>query len=529
MALNIGHIVKILVISDIHYSEENKSDVDIVTDALIDAIKDVHINYIIVNGDIVNDGQKSSFKSALGFFEKLMKETKVPSENIIFSVGNHDLDRHKFKASFSKNLIPTELKKCQCEGEEKTFVIPDIQKRNKLLKEKSLVHFKPVFEEYINFLKDDLNIKKFDSGFPNTPDWEWASYLNGYRKFEDDNLIISFLNSSWYHYHNRASGSLVLGDEIVTKHLDTINNDKKERDIHISCLHHGSNWLAWSENFTDPESFQANYSKIAEYSDLLISSHEHASTFQSPTFFKSRTLLVPTGAVHQNPTYPNSFKILNINVDKRLVTVDDYFGVKYERDYFFQLNKFIKLGRVNTNYEKRVFPLKLNLSTKVSKEWEFWEENAIHNEEVSVNRDISDFIIRTYEDDYNIEISFKESIDEFCVYHNEKFNTAFILFDVEIFDIFSLQELINNNPFTNKFLSFIPFFLITIFNPNIERTKKRIKLKSEFISEFSHGELSDKLPINVNFFPLFIVSQSEIVTGKRSKYPQNVLTKMLKQ
>ncbi|MGB5989475.1 MAG: metallophosphoesterase [Marinifilaceae bacterium] len=93
--------LKILHIADLHYTNfkddiyswfEMEKSFEV---KFIDSIKkalDSKLDYIIIAGDLSNDGDEDEFKKILVFLNKLSLELKVDKENFIIVPGNHDIN-----------------------------------------------------------------------------------------------------------------------------------------------------------------------------------------------------------------------------------------------------------------------------------------------------------------------------------------------------------------------------------------------------------------------------------------------------
>lgn len=108
----------ILQISDFHISEESEDSAKKALKALVDKIKEMHINikYLIHTGDMINSGDieerlkefsgeeydkylekivSERFEIAKGIMEDLQKDLDVMQKNVIVCCGNHDKARYK--------------------------------------------------------------------------------------------------------------------------------------------------------------------------------------------------------------------------------------------------------------------------------------------------------------------------------------------------------------------------------------------------------------------------------------------------
>lgn len=89
--------MNILHISDLHYDGSAKLT-DTVIDKIVESLKqnNKHVDFILFTGDLVQSATvKSHFGTAKGkVYDYLCEKLDVPSTNVIFCPGNHDIDRH---------------------------------------------------------------------------------------------------------------------------------------------------------------------------------------------------------------------------------------------------------------------------------------------------------------------------------------------------------------------------------------------------------------------------------------------------
>ena len=99
--------VRIAVISDIHFSDESSRPAQKSFEKLIDSLKHQEFKYLIVNGDIVEDGSKTAhYNIAKTQFKNLIKEKPNLKGNIYFTSGNHDIDIDKLNLFEKKFFAP---------------------------------------------------------------------------------------------------------------------------------------------------------------------------------------------------------------------------------------------------------------------------------------------------------------------------------------------------------------------------------------------------------------------------------------
>jgi predicted phosphodiesterase len=103
-----GDIISFIHLSDIHFNKYSGDPYDMDADLRNEIANDIgenakaeliNIQGIFVCGDIAFAGQRSEYKSVLGFLNKICRDIEIP-ESMVFSVpGNHDVDHNICKNS----------------------------------------------------------------------------------------------------------------------------------------------------------------------------------------------------------------------------------------------------------------------------------------------------------------------------------------------------------------------------------------------------------------------------------------------
>ena len=97
----------ILHLSDFHFNQESREEIEIVLNALFEDIKklkedyDLNPNLVVISGDIASTGDEADYNFALDWLNNLSKKLNISSDNFIIVPGNHDINRNELKR-FSK-------------------------------------------------------------------------------------------------------------------------------------------------------------------------------------------------------------------------------------------------------------------------------------------------------------------------------------------------------------------------------------------------------------------------------------------
>lgn len=173
--------MKILHITDFHYSEKGKDPYRIISSICnIISSKQEIIDFVFFTGDLVNiGGDNAPYEQAKEIlFNKLSKELSIQQENIIICPGNHDIDRSKISRAI-KSYIDDEIKMSN-------------DKLNSFYREKNNV-------DYISSVNPSIPFYKFIESYYNGDGNNIISqlYTIHYRHIENKKIGIVCVNTAW--------------------------------------------------------------------------------------------------------------------------------------------------------------------------------------------------------------------------------------------------------------------------------------------------------------------------------------------
>lgn len=373
-------IVNILCLSDIHYSHHYEID----NNDLLEYIKsfknywvqhpDISIDYILITGDITQEGEEKEFKL---FFNHILKPLfKLPNfikARLLSVPGNHDLNRD-VNDRFILKLI------------KESFLDRKLNRKDFLTK--NYKKFLPSFSNYAESMKElaDKFPEKVSKNYKN-------NFFHGYYIDKKNKLFFILLNSAWFSfgeeflsqylsknlinkkgkiafvktkkefYANMKRNGLLeqinvknekeftdkkffeflskffisIGDEYGKQVLDLeekvflefesmVKDFKKYNDyIFITCQHHDFNFLNFPEGMAPSVSKDKNLNLVKKNTDLLLTGHMHVPIEKNhDRIFEDDILNIPLGSFitfkGENFKYNNNwFSILQISVRKRNV------------------------------------------------------------------------------------------------------------------------------------------------------------------------------------------------------------------
>lgn len=241
--------VAILHLSDLHINSGNAGWIIDRAHQVANAVKMAFVDsdkiYIVVSGDIANEGLAEQYESAVIFFTRLKSGLSsnyngdIPVEKRILCVpGNHDVflkEDNKLRSVLLKSVQDS---------------YPEID--NSIFE--NIVITQSAYTDFVRKINDDSAFK--------------SSLLYSVDdKVGDYQIRFNLYNTAWMCGIKDQPGSIFMPMDGVGKTLD-----KKEADLVISVMHHYYNWMA-----VDKQNKTKFMRRVAGSSNVLIYGHEHES------------------------------------------------------------------------------------------------------------------------------------------------------------------------------------------------------------------------------------------------------------
>jgi hypothetical protein len=288
----------VLHLSDLHFGYD-RDDTDRVqrTEALELLVREIQglpagwrPSILVISGDLTWQGKSSGYAQLAAWLaNSLFPATDLKAQDCIICPGNHDIDR------------------------EAAYCLPDrTQDANRadglLRPERLSKGFAAPFKEFSNFASG-LGIKPLLlNGQPN--------HLAGVV----DLLGIRFVcvNSAWFCRDSDTDrGQLWLGLPQLQSMQIMNPGDYDRSPITVAVLHHPPEWLANAE-CVSYDNRPGSYSYLASRTHIILSGHTHGAV-DRPTRCFDRARLFVGGATYDKHSYRNSFSVLNIDLNSRIV------------------------------------------------------------------------------------------------------------------------------------------------------------------------------------------------------------------
>jgi predicted phosphodiesterase len=218
--------INILHLTDSHISDENKEDVKIRIDSLVNYIREDGraIDIIAFTGDLTYSGSEAEFALFEQYVAKpLKKHLRVNDARFIIIPGNHDVNRNKI-SFVEQERVKAYSSPRQAEQEIGRITTPWTR-----------------LEDYLKYQ---------DSGAPkNNPDYDYREYACGlfssrrFNNLKGISLGVACLNSAWLCANNEDHGRLFLSGKQIRESMQGI----KGCDLRIALCHHPRDWFNLSE------------------------------------------------------------------------------------------------------------------------------------------------------------------------------------------------------------------------------------------------------------------------------------------
>lgn len=236
MKLNILHL------SDLHYSKKHATKIDHMKKKLIEneAKRGINIHCIVFSGDLVQQPLENEFENAYtDFIDPIGQALHVDKNNIVFTVGNHDVNLNK-RDEFVFEGVKTKILKDH-----------DSKSIGKLVRDEINLHEHDDYVQFIKFLSQKTVLE--------------INRLSTIQIIEIDKVKIGFvsLNTSLFmEKSDKDLHNLWLSNEVI------LNASKKIKDctIKILNLHHSYHWFL---NYKEIEK------TILETFNMVLFGHDH--------------------------------------------------------------------------------------------------------------------------------------------------------------------------------------------------------------------------------------------------------------
>lgn len=290
--------MRILHISDVHFSAKIAPDVRLVTTSLLSRVADYQrvtpFDLVVFSGDIVAGGEEFSDYEGVrdAVIKPIMAALNLPASKFILCPGNHDLSGKAFsKAAMIDRTLASELS---------TF-----ESVNKFLdQEVSFLELslKPL-EHYEIFEADHYGDP------PNMP----TRLLRVFNlRLDNTKAGVCVFNSAWRSQAGTGKDDrrLLIGERTI----DAALTATEECEIRIAVMHHPLDWLTeFDRGVIEPRLFQQF--------DLLLFGHMHSWLPEQTSSPFGGIVKVQSGCLFQRRGFMCSFNVIDLDRSSETVTI----------------------------------------------------------------------------------------------------------------------------------------------------------------------------------------------------------------
>jgi hypothetical protein len=290
----------VLHLSDLHFgcegSDTARAQRDVALDGLLDSLAAVDADWkpsvICITGDVGWRGHPKDYEEAETWLLKLLEILGLTWADVVFCVGNHDLDRASAKyvarpstATESDHLFEVPMNATMCQP---FAAFSDLCKRAGVL---------------------PLTAGKTES-------WLFGTIAKGPLRF-----IV--LNSAWFSRDDHDRGRLWLGLpllDVLGAHGQFSSTKRDYSTVDIAMFHHPPDDLHPSETNAEPTR-PDTFNYLEERVDIVLTGHQHQARLLEPLRRGDGAQRFESGASYADIGYKNSFRLLRIDSAARLVEV----------------------------------------------------------------------------------------------------------------------------------------------------------------------------------------------------------------
>ncbi len=290
--------VLLIHFSDIHLKTDKDpilSRVSQIKNALKDKISDINDIWVLISGDVAYSGKKMEYDLASKFLSEIEREIKSIREcaniNYIVVPGNHDCS---FEPEFH--------------GDTREQIIRDIIEDQQLLQKTGMLFdcLTPM-QNYFDWCSSILS-----SGMKSTNERFVFQRIFSF----PDNTKIKFIgyNTAWMSLPDKGHG-----DILFPTHLITETTADESADLVFALLHHPYHWIRSDVS-------KAFCETIESTSNIIITGHEHSSSYQATTYLDEETRQYILGGELQkeNENEDSTFNTILIDVPNRSMKYTKY-------------------------------------------------------------------------------------------------------------------------------------------------------------------------------------------------------------
>jgi predicted phosphodiesterase len=342
--------IRLLHLSDLHYSKKKKKDLDIVTNSFFKNFTDYGSKpeIIIFSGDLVDTGSIEEFNDVKKLFlDKLLDIYNLTYDNLVICPGNHDISR------------------CLIDDITEDGLTNRLQNRdsvNTIIDTYDSTH--AIYSRMKNY---ELFFGQLNSQYLVEHNVHYSIYKY---PFQDKLFGFACINSAWRSYGGDIDyGKLLIGERILSKSIELLDSC----DFKFCVMHHPF------ENLKDFERLDLKRLTLGSF-DFLVTGHTHSLNMTVvQQLNNSRVLHISGGALYQHRDYFNGYSFIEFTPISRsgIVKLHQYFEASR---IFYPAINICEKGEIPFSLIERIEkiePDQLVLYSSIKQELEIFTSRAI--------------------------------------------------------------------------------------------------------------------------------------------------------
>jgi hypothetical protein len=289
-------MIRILHISDLHASRDGEADRRMLVEAMLKDVESLSaekpIDLAIFSGDLADKGTPDEYALARELLiEPLVDRLKIERDRLIAIPGNHDVDRTAIRANVERGLAQGLGNREEVEA----LLFDDRDVEDAL--------------ERLSGWRAFVAEVGLAGGGSNVRD---VGGLAAERKLEIDgrSVGLALFNSAWRCSGAEDRGRLLVGMPQAEVALRAIS----DCDVRLAILHHPLDWLSPFEADQLQGEFEAQGA-------VVLSGHEHSAKPSAHRSPRGESLYLRAGCLYSGSDYPNSYFLIDVDPDDRVVRV----------------------------------------------------------------------------------------------------------------------------------------------------------------------------------------------------------------
>ena len=281
--------VRILHLSDFHFSEKKQWDADAVLSGLVREVanlaqNDLSPDIIAMTGDLAHAGKPSEYTQASKWIDERLLPAAggLSKQRVLIVPGNHDVDRGVVSTGRVAKAVQNELLNEKSQ-DAIAAILGNANERDVLLKRHAA---------YMDF----ADAYGPTVGHQSVPWWSVPVEVRELR------IFFAGVCSSWMSWCDKDRGDLLVG-RWQARELLKDADDSADFDLRVVLMHHPWDYLA---EFDKDEVQRI----LRDHADVILSGHRHREESTQVANPDQACIELSAGCVYEDSSYPNAFHLI---------------------------------------------------------------------------------------------------------------------------------------------------------------------------------------------------------------------------